>query len=128
MRTEGEKQIPLSFFVTKRRECRARSEWVATVGATPDGERGKRDGIRGMGKSGGDKMRSVAQQAGSGEERGKKGKRDAGASGAVEAERLAVELASERRRSKVLEDTTARVADRLDAAIESVKAILARQG
>jgi hypothetical protein len=78
-----------------------------------------------MGKSGGDKMRSVGQQAGSSEER-KKGKRGAG--GAVEAERLAAELTLERQRSKALEDTTARVADRLDAAIESVKAILARQG
>lgn len=80
-----------------------------------------------MGKSGGDKMRSAGQQAGSGEER-KKGKRDAGASVAAEAERLRAELTSERQRSKALEDTTARVADRLDAAIESVKAILARQG
>jgi hypothetical protein len=78
-----------------------------------------------MGKSGGDKMRSVGQQAGSGEER-KKGKRGAG--GAVEAERLLAELTLERQRSKALEDTTTRVADRLDAAIESVKAILARQG
>lgn len=75
-----------------------------------------------MGKSGGDKMRSVGQQAGSSEER-KKGKRGAG-----EAERLLAELTLERQRSKALEDTTTRVADRLDAAIESVKAILARQG
>ena len=78
-----------------------------------------------MGKSGGDKMRSVGQQAGSGAE-GKKSKRSAG--GAVDAERLAAELTSDRQRSKALEDTTTRVADRLDAAIESVKAILARQG
>ena len=78
-----------------------------------------------MGKSGGDKMRSVEQQAGSGEER-KKSRRGAGV--AVEVERLRAELSSERKRSRALEETTARVADRLDAAIESVKAILARQG
>jgi hypothetical protein len=78
-----------------------------------------------MVKSGGDKMRSVGQQSGSGEER-KKGKREAG--GGAEAEGLRAELTSERQRSKALEDTTTRVADRLDAAIESVKAILARQG
>ncbi len=84
----------------------------------------KRDGIWGMVKSGGDKMRSMGHDSGSGEER-KKGKRSA--SGA-EAERLRAELTSERQRSKALEDTTTRVADRLDAAIESVKAILARQG
>jgi len=78
-----------------------------------------------MGKSGGDKMRSVGQEGGSGEAR-KRAKRGAG--GAAEAERLAAELTSERQRTKVLEDTTSRVADRLDAAIESVKAILARQG
>jgi NADPH-dependent 7-cyano-7-deazaguanine reductase QueF len=80
-----------------------------------------------MVKSGGDKMRSVGQQSGAGDER-KKGKREAGAGGAVDAKRLAAELTSERQRSKALEDTTTRVADRLDAAIESVKAILARQG
>lgn len=79
----------------------------------------------GMGKSGGDKMRSVGQQGGSGEER-KKSRRGSG--GAVEVERLQAELNSERQRSKALEDMTTRVADRLDAAIESVKAILARQG
>jgi hypothetical protein len=78
-----------------------------------------------MGKSGGDKMRSVGQRAGSGEER-KKSKREAG--GGADAERLTAELTLERQRSKALEDTTTRVADRLDAAIESVKAILARQG
>ena len=71
-----------------------------------------------------DKMRSMGQQSGSGEER-KKGKRSAGGS---ETERLRAELTSERQRAKALEDTTARVADRLDAAIESVKAILAGQG
>ncbi len=80
-----------------------------------------------MVKSGGGKMRSVGQQSGSGEER-KKGKREAGAISAAEAESLRAELTSERQRSKALEDTTTRVADRLDAAIESVKAILARQG
>lgn len=77
-----------------------------------------------MVKSGGDKMRSV-EQGGSGEER-KKSKRATG--GSVEAERLQAELTLERQRSKALEDTTNRVADRLDVAIESVKAILARQG
>lgn len=78
-----------------------------------------------MGKSGGDKMRSMGQQAGSGEERKKSGR---SAGGAVDVERLRAELTSERQRSKALEETTARVADRLDAAIESVRAILARQG
>ncbi len=78
-----------------------------------------------MVKSGGDKMRSMGHDSGSGEER-KKGKRSA--TGAAESERLRAELTSERQRSKALEDTTTRVADRLDAAIESVKAILARQG
>lgn len=90
-----------------------------------DGECGKRDGVQGMGKSGGDKMRSAGQEAGASEAR-KKTKRSV--AGAAEAERLAAELTSERRRVKALKDTTSRVADRLDAAIESVKAILARQG
>jgi predicted nuclease with TOPRIM domain len=44
-----------------------------------------------------------------------------------EAERLRAELAAERERVKVLEDTNSRVAARLDRAIESVKAMLARQ-
>lgn len=80
-----------------------------------------------MVKSGGDKMRSVGQQGGGSGEEPKKTKRVAGA-GSAEAERLRAELATERQRSKSLEDTATRVADRLDAAIESVKAILARQG
>jgi len=71
-------------------------------------------------------MRSVGQQgSGSGEEP-RKTKRGAGS--AAETERLRAELATAQQRSKMLEDTTSRVADRLDAAIESVKAILARQG
>lgn len=45
-----------------------------------------------------------------------------------ETERLREELASERRRAEKLEDANHRVAARLDEAIESVKAILARQG
>jgi Domain of unknown function (DUF4164) len=80
-----------------------------------------------MVKSGGDKMRSTGQPGGSGEER-KKPKRAGGAGIAAEVERLRTELTSERQHSKALADTTARVADRLDAAIESVKSILARQG
>ena len=95
------------------------------LGATPDGKMRQTRWHSGMGKSGGDKMRSMGQQAGSGEER-KKSRRSAG--GAVDVERLRAELTSERQRSKALEETTARVADRLDAAIESVRAILARQG
>jgi Domain of unknown function (DUF4164) len=88
----------------------------------------KRDGIVGMVKSGGDKMRSVGQQGGGSGGEPKKTKRVAGAGSAAETERLRAELATERQRSKSLEDTATRVADRLDAAIESVKAILARQG
>lgn len=45
-----------------------------------------------------------------------------------EAERLRNELANERERVKTLQDTNNRVAERLDTAIKSVKAILARQG
>jgi Domain of unknown function (DUF4164) len=80
-----------------------------------------------MVKSGGDKMRSVGQQSGSSAEP-KKTKRVAGSASAAETENLRAELATERQRAKSLEDTAAHVADRLDAAIESVKAILARQG
>jgi hypothetical protein len=45
-----------------------------------------------------------------------------------EAERLRTELANEKERVKTLEDTNMQVAERLDAAIESMKEILARQG
>ena len=45
-----------------------------------------------------------------------------------ETERLRAELANEKERVKTLEDTNIQVAERLDAAIESMKEILARQG
>lgn len=81
-----------------------------------------------MGKTGGDKMRAVEQQGRSVEER-KKGKA-AGGVKALEAEaaRLRDELGAERKRMQALQDTSSQVADRLDAAIDQVKAILARQG
>lgn len=45
-----------------------------------------------------------------------------------ETERLRAELANEKERVKTLKDTNIQVAERLDAAIESMKEILARQG
>lgn len=84
-----------------------------------------------MGKSGGDKMRAMGQGRSAGGER-KTGKDQPDASELAmlerEAERLKAELASERERVKTLEDVNGRVANRLNAAIESVKAILGRQG
>jgi hypothetical protein len=86
-----------------------------------------------MGKSGGDKMRAIGQGRSAGDEgKGGKGKPEAKASELAtlerETERLRAELASERERVRTLEDVNGRVAKRLDAAIESVKAILGRQG
>jgi Domain of unknown function (DUF4164) len=86
-----------------------------------------------MGKSGGDKMRAMGQGRSAGDER-KSGKGEPEASESElailerETERLKAELASERERVRNLEDVNGRVAKRLNAAIESVKAILGRQG
>jgi hypothetical protein len=86
-----------------------------------------------MVKSSGDKMRGEGARRTAVEER-KKPKGEAGVKGGGkvaserEAENLRAELALERERSRTLEDTSTHVAERLDAAIESVKAILARQG
>lgn len=91
------------------------------------------DGVGRMVKSGGDKMRAEGQRRTAVDE-GKKPKSEAGAkaggkaAGQREAEALRAELASERERARSLADTSSHVAERLDAAIESVKAILARQG
>ncbi len=84
-----------------------------------------------MAKSDGDKMQAAGQKrAGTSERR-------RGSSAAPdrdkatlqrEAERLRDELANEKERVKTLQDTNNRVAERLDAAIESMKAILSRQG
>jgi hypothetical protein len=85
-----------------------------------------------MGKSGGDKMRAMGPgRSAGGESTG--GKNDSArdselATLAQETERLRAELASERARVKTLEDVNGRVSKRLDAAIESVKTILGRQG
>jgi hypothetical protein len=56
-------------------------------------------------------------------------KKNSAAAGALrEAERLRDELAAERQRADNLESANDRVAERLDAVIESVKAILGKQG
>jgi hypothetical protein len=56
-------------------------------------------------------------------------KKKSAAAGAMrEAERLRDELAAERQRADNLESANDQVAERLDAAIESVKAILGKQG
>lgn len=88
---------------------------------------------QGMGKSGGEKMQAAGQKRAAADERkntdepaGQK-KRDASVL-ERETERLRAELAAERERVKVLEEASSSVAARLDRAIESVKAILARQG
>lgn len=86
-----------------------------------------------MGKSGGDKMRAMGQgRSADGERKGGKGQPELTASELAslerETERLKAELASERERVKSLEDVNGRVAKRLDAAIESVRAILGREG
>ncbi len=86
-----------------------------------------------MGKSGGDKMRAEEQKRAAVDERktakGRSRAEDGDAAAAEhEAARLRAELALERERAKTLADTSNHVAERLDAAIESVKAILAKQG
>ncbi len=58
----------------------------------------------------------------------KTGKKGASAAASREAERLRKELAENRQRVQELESANARAAERLDAAIESVKAILDEQG
>lgn len=55
-------------------------------------------------------------------------KKSAVAGAMREAERLRDELAAERQRADNLESANDQVAERLDAAIESVKAILGKQG
>jgi hypothetical protein len=86
-----------------------------------------------MVKSGGEKMQAAGQKRAVADERRKgtgaaaAGDRDA-AKLMREAERLRTELANEKERVKTLEDTNMQVAERLDAAIESMKEILARQG
>jgi hypothetical protein len=56
-------------------------------------------------------------------------KKKSAAAGALrEAERLREELAAERQRADDLESANDQVAERLDAVIESVKAILGKQG
>ncbi len=85
-----------------------------------------------MVKSGGDKMRAEgARRAAVDERKTPKGEASAKSGKAAierEAESLRAELALERERARTLETTSSHVAERLDAAIESVKAILARQG
>ena len=77
-------------------------------------------------------MRAMEQARAAADE-GKKGKRQPEARQAQlatlkrEAERLRAELASEQKRVRTLEDTNGRVAERLDEAIQSVKAMLAKQ-
>ena len=78
-------------------------------------------------------MRAIAHGRSAGDEgRGGKGQPPADDSQIAtlekETERLRAELASERERVRTLEDVNGRVAKRLDAAIQSVKAILGRQG
>ncbi len=90
-------------------------------------------GIWGMAKSGGDKMQAAGQKrAAAGEQRKSKGAAEGQAKDVAslqrEAERLQQELAAERERVRALQDTNDTVARRLDAAIESVKAIIAKQG
>ncbi len=58
----------------------------------------------------------------------KTGKKGASAASSRETESLREELAAERQRVRELENANARAAERLDAAIESVKAILDKQG
>lgn len=85
-----------------------------------------------MVKSGGDKMRGEGARRAAVDERKKPkseaGVKSGGKAGEREADTLRAELALERERARTLEDTSNHVAERLDAAIESVKAILARQG
>lgn len=91
----------------------------------------KQNWLWGMAKSGGGKMQAARQKrAATGEpEKGKRAATNGDHDVAAlqrEAERLREELANERERVKTLEHANSRVAERLDAAIESVKAILAR--
>jgi len=86
-----------------------------------------------MGKTDGDGRRAPRRQKRASSEEMQQVNDEAGKKGAVaassrEAECLREELARERQRVQELENANARVAERLDAAIESVKAILAKQG
>lgn len=58
----------------------------------------------------------------------KAGKKGDGAASNQEAETLRKELAAERQRAQELEKANASAAERLDAAIETVKAILDKRG
>ncbi len=88
---------------------------------------------QGHGESGGETMQAAAHKRTTDDERDKNneaagtGKRNAAAL-EREAKRLREELAAERERIKVLEEANNSVAARLDRAIESVKALIARQG
>jgi hypothetical protein len=89
-------------------------------------------GFWGMAKSGGGKMQAAGHKRAAATEPTNKGARMAQdrdkAAQAQETERLRAELALERKRVETLEDANHRVTERLDAAIQSVKAMLASKG
>lgn len=129
----AKKQILIPFLLTGRVVLRAPRADLAGSRSDPPGTDIRGIGSSGMTKSGGEKMQAAGQKRAAADERGK----GAGAAAAEdrdaarlmrETERLRAELANEKERVKTLEDTNIQVAERLDAAIESMKEILARQG
>jgi hypothetical protein len=128
----AKKQILIPFLLTGRVVLRAPRADLAGVRSDPPGTDIRGIGSSGMTKSGGEKMQAAGQKRAAADERRK------GAGAAAEdrdtarlmreTERLRAELANEKERVKTLEDTNIEVAERLDAAIESMKEILARQG